>query len=79
MQSGELIVTGTHNAQIKLNSQPVRLTVSFSDNGEIFTPCDPGYNDKLDWTISNRILSIRWQVFGIRAVIWSAWFYWSEI
>lgn len=79
MISGQLIVMGTDQAQIELGKRPIRIDVVFSDVGEIIVPCNPHYNDKLDWTISNGILTIKWQVYSIREIKWNIWFFWSEL
>lgn len=79
MQSGQLIVTNLGEAKIQLNGVPVQMNVTFTDGGEIFIPCDPHLNDKLDWVINKDILTIKWNVSGIREIKWNIWFYWSEI
>jgi hypothetical protein len=79
MQDGELIVMGTNEAKIKLHNIPIKLDVDYSDSGEIFSPCDPHLNDTLTWEISQNILTIRWQVSGVRAIRWKAAFLWSEV
>ena len=79
MLSGELIVMGTDLVQIELAHRPVKVDVAFSDRGNIFVPCNPHYNDQLDWTVSNSILTIKWNVSGIREIQWKIWFYWSEV
>jgi hypothetical protein len=79
MASGELIVTGNGAAQIQLIGQPVRMNVYFDDEGEIIVPCNPHYYDKLDWTISGNVLTINYQVYGVRAIKWDVGFYWKEI
>jgi hypothetical protein len=79
MQSGELIVSATGEAQIQLNGVPVRMDVIFSDQGDIIAPCNPHYNDTLDWQINGSILTIKWQVFGIRAVQWNVSFSWADV
>jgi hypothetical protein len=77
MLSGEMIVMGTKEAHIELTSKPIRLNVEFSDTG-IIIPCDPS-PDILEFSVQNNILTIRWQVSGIREIQYKAWFYWSEI
>ena len=79
MITGNLIVMGTNQVQVELGSKPIRLEVSFSDSGDIIVPCNPHYSDKLDWTISNGILTINWQVSGVREIKWNVWQYWSEL
>jgi hypothetical protein len=79
MISGELIVMGSNQAQIELSGTPVRINVSFSDGGDIIVPCNPHYNDSLTWHINGNILTVNWQVSGIRAITWNAWFYWAEL
>jgi len=79
MVSGELIVIGNGTAQIQLTGQPIRMSVYFDDEGEIIVPCNPHYHDTLDWVINGSILTINYQVSGIRAIKWNVGFYWKEI
>lgn len=78
MQNGTILVTSDGEMQVALNSTPIRITVDFSDEG-ILTPCNPHYFDTLTWEINKNILTVRWQVAGIREILYHAWFYWSEL
>jgi hypothetical protein len=79
MQHGELIIMGTDTAQFALNGVPIKISVEFSDEGEIIVPCNPHFHDTLTWSIHNNILIVRWQVNGIREIKWKAWFYWNDV
>ena len=79
MQKGELIIMGSDSAQFELNGSPIKISVEFSDQGEIITPCNPHYHDTLNWTLHNGLLNITWNVSGIREIQFKAWFYWNEI
>ena len=79
MQRGELIVSGTGQAQFELTGYPIKINVYYSDSGEIIVPCNPHYHDKLTWKIVGNILTISWEVAGIREIEYKTWFYWAEV
>jgi hypothetical protein len=79
MMSGELIVTGNNSIQFQLAGKPIRIAIDFADSNSTLVPCNPQSNDTLDWTINGNILTISWQVSGIREIKWQAWMYWNEL
>ena len=79
MKSGELIVSGIGQAQFELDLPPIRISVYFNDAGEIIVPCNPHYHDKLDWAINGSILTVKWEVAGIREIKYKAYSYWNEV
>ncbi len=72
--SGEVVVTGKDSLSLKLPRCPKDISVYFKDEGNL-VPCNPCQDD-LIWVTEkcgkrNHKLLIKWQVDGIRTVVWN--------
>lgn len=78
MQSGELLVTGTDQAIIKLRKHPSDVEVCFKDD-EHTVPCNHHHHDSLSWEViedekhpNKFTLVIDWSVTNVREIKWTA-------
>jgi hypothetical protein len=87
MQSGELLVTGKDSVDIELRDHPDEVEVKFIDD-IVIVPCDHHHHDNLQWEVRRLhrtgrqvtkhhrkhfyVLTITWQVTGVRKICWEA-------
>ena len=67
-----LTVSGKGEADINLQGKPTSIMVEFKDDAGV--PCDP-HKDDLNWEIDfatgSFVLKIRWDVSGVRTILWA--------
>jgi hypothetical protein len=81
-EGGELVVSGEDKVRIPLLAYPHRVEVTFKHKHHP-PPCDqpdPHY-DQLEWEVHNNYygphrftLIIKWKVFDLREIIWTAYY-----
>ena len=79
-QKGELVVTGKNSIRIPLDGFPKSIKVYFKNVSEI-VPCNPNDVDFVECDIhtsnstrSGYILLIKWNVSGVREIVYEATF-----
>lgn len=79
MQSGEIIVTGNDEVEIPLRTFPSYVKVAFKDHC-VVVPCNPQNFDELEWEATKHhhkdhyVLNIKWNVTGVREIVWTVYF-----
>ena len=75
MQSGELIVIGKDQVVILLHGMPDGIKCRFRHEHHI-VPCNPHHVDSLEYEVranhhcKGYVLVIKWNVSGVREIIW---------
>lgn len=83
-EGGELVVVGEDKVHIPLLAFPHRVEVHFKHKHEP-PPCDPHHHhhhhhDELEWEVHRNhhhhefVLVIKWKVFDVREIFWTAYF-----